>query len=51
MRYLKPFNEGSTDASFFDEKAADDFYNAAIHYFNNHLNTRCVLRLHWVRWI
>ncbi len=46
MRYLKPFNEGSTDASFFDEKAADDFYNAAIHYFNNHLNNDKALQ--WI---
>lgn len=31
MRYLKPFNEGST-------ADADNLYKAALHYFNNHLN-------------
>ena len=31
MRYLKPFNESSTDD-------ANNLYHAAIHYFNNHLN-------------
>ena len=31
MRYLKPFNEG-----FIDE--ANNLYDKAIHYFNNHLN-------------
>lgn len=31
MRYLKPFNEGST-------ADADNLYKAAFHYFNNHLN-------------
>lgn len=31
MKYLKPFNEGST-------ADADNLYKSALHYFNNHLN-------------
>jgi tetratricopeptide (TPR) repeat protein len=31
MRYLKPFNESSSDD-------ANNLYNAAIHYFNNNIN-------------
>lgn len=31
MKYLKPFNEGSTGSD-------KDYYSSALHYFNNHLN-------------
>jgi hypothetical protein len=33
MRYLKPFNESSSDLM-----KSTDYYSSALHYFNNHLN-------------
>lgn len=36
MRYLKPFNESSTGTD-------EDYYKAAIHYFNNNLNNDAAL--------
>ena len=38
MRYLKPFNEGSTVQRNSRYGSAADYYSSALHYFNNHLN-------------
>jgi hypothetical protein len=39
MKYLKPFNESSTEDSWpFASVASKNYYSSALHYFNNHLN-------------
>lgn len=44
MKYLKPFNESSTDDA--NNSWPSSCYRAAIHYFNNHLNNDKALQ--WI---